>query len=232
VSCARSCDSSQGHSTRRPTRSASSLPLPARRTGEYCDPRSARSEDHGSPCRWSLRRDTVRASISQLHTLPELPPVNASMAALRPATHDSGPGRLATPFLYDSFIHNSTPVYPGALSILLEHRSTEIGSFRSSKKLRQIFRWASDPPVSCSPTPILPQCRAAVDNSLRTPPQCSRGEFRIAEYQEAPLHEVAWRHPAKTRCPAEILNWSDLPLPLWTTSSTNVSARAMAASGR
>ena len=64
---------------------------------------------------------TPVAIISQLHTLPALPPVNASMAALRPATHVSGPGRLATPFLYDSFIHNSTPVYPGALSSLLEN---------------------------------------------------------------------------------------------------------------
>jgi hypothetical protein len=30
--------------------------------------------------------------ISQLNTLPALPPVNASMAALRLATHDSGSG--------------------------------------------------------------------------------------------------------------------------------------------
>jgi hypothetical protein len=62
---------------------------------------------------------TPVAIISQLDTLPALPPVNASMAASRLATHDSGPGWLATPFLYDSFIHNSTPVYPGALSSLL-----------------------------------------------------------------------------------------------------------------
>jgi hypothetical protein len=55
---------------------------------------------------------TPVAIISQLNTLPALPPVNASMAASRLATHDSGPGRLATPFLYDSFIHNSTPVFP------------------------------------------------------------------------------------------------------------------------
>ena len=53
--------------------------------------------------------------ISQLNTLPACAPVNASMAALRLATHDSGSGRFATPFLYDSFIHYSTPVYPGAL---------------------------------------------------------------------------------------------------------------------
>jgi hypothetical protein len=46
-------------------------------------------------------------------------PVNASMAASRLATHDSGPGWFASPFLDDSFIHNSTSVYPGALRILL-----------------------------------------------------------------------------------------------------------------
>ena len=45
--------------------------------------------------------------------------VNASMAALRLATHDSGSGWFATPFPYDSFIHYSTPVYPGALDRLL-----------------------------------------------------------------------------------------------------------------
>src|ERR1051325_6661254 len=41
------------------------------------------------------------------------------MATLRSTTHDSGPGWIATPFLYDSFIHYSTPVYPGALRTLL-----------------------------------------------------------------------------------------------------------------
>jgi len=63
---------------------------------------------------------TPVAIISQLHTRPACTPVNASMAASRLATHDSGPGWIATPFLYDSFIHNSTPVYPGALSSLLQ----------------------------------------------------------------------------------------------------------------
>jgi hypothetical protein len=38
--------------------------------------------------------------------------VNASMAALRLATHDSGPGWFATPFLYDSFIHYSRRFIP------------------------------------------------------------------------------------------------------------------------
>ena len=68
---------------------------------------------------------TPIAIISQLNTQPACTPVNASMAALRLATHDSGPGWIAIPFLYDSFIHNSTPVYPGALNkllILLGHK--------------------------------------------------------------------------------------------------------------
>jgi hypothetical protein len=64
---------------------------------------------------------TPVAIISQLNTLPACTPVNASMAALRLATHDSGPGWIATPFPYDSFIHNSTPAYPGALSSLRKY---------------------------------------------------------------------------------------------------------------
>jgi len=70
-----------------------------------------------------MRNDvgTPVAIISQLNTLPACTPVNASMAALRLAMHDSGSGWIATPFLYDSFIHNSTPVYPGALRILLRN---------------------------------------------------------------------------------------------------------------
>ena len=63
---------------------------------------------------------TPVAIISQLNTPPACAPVNASMVASRLATHDSGSGWLATPFLYDSSIHYSTPVYPGALSSLLE----------------------------------------------------------------------------------------------------------------
>jgi hypothetical protein len=63
---------------------------------------------------------TPVAIISQLNTRPTCTPVNASMVASRLATHDSRPGWIAIPFLYDSFIHNSTPVYPGALSSLLD----------------------------------------------------------------------------------------------------------------
>ena len=70
----------------------------------------------------AMRNDvsTLVAIISQLNALPACAPINASMVALRLATHDSEPGWFATPFLYDSFIHDSTPVYPGALRILIE----------------------------------------------------------------------------------------------------------------
>ena len=50
-------------------------------------------------------------------TLPACSPVNASRAALRLPAHDSGPGWLATPYLYDSCIRDFTPVYPGALQL-------------------------------------------------------------------------------------------------------------------
>jgi hypothetical protein len=43
-----------------------------------------------------------------------MPLSNASSAALRPPSHGSGPGWIATPSLYDSFIRYSMPVYPGA----------------------------------------------------------------------------------------------------------------------
>src|SRR5712692_3748679 len=77
---------------------------------------------HPSVLPSAMRNDvgTPVAIISQLNTQPACAPVNASPTALQLPTHDSGSGWLATPFLCDSFIHNSTPVYPGALRILLE----------------------------------------------------------------------------------------------------------------
>jgi len=63
--------------------------------------------------------NSVGALISDLFhgsiALPACPPVNASRVALRLPAHDSGLGWLATPYLYDSFIRNFTPAYPGAL---------------------------------------------------------------------------------------------------------------------
>ncbi len=80
---------------------------------------------HPSVLPSAMRNDvgTPIAIISQLHTLPACAPVNASMAASRLAMHDSGSGWFAKPFLYDSSIHYSTPVHPGALRSLLGHGS-------------------------------------------------------------------------------------------------------------
>ena len=69
---------------------------------------------------------TPVAIISQLDTRPACTPVNASRAALWRRRHDSGSGWLARPFLCDSLIHDSTPVYPGALSNLLERHVVDV----------------------------------------------------------------------------------------------------------
>src|SRR6516165_11092457 len=52
--------------------------------------------------------------MSRLNTSPACAPVNASLPALRLRAHDSEPVWLARPSPYGSFIHTSTPVYPGA----------------------------------------------------------------------------------------------------------------------
>src|SRR5208283_5479562 len=49
---------------------------------------------------------------------PACAPVNASPAALRLHSHDSGSGWFAIPFLWDSFLPCSMPVYPGALGVV------------------------------------------------------------------------------------------------------------------
>src|SRR6266446_5229911 len=84
------------------------------------------------------RRHSDFRPLSRLNTLPACSPVNASRAALRLPAHDSGPGWLATPYLYDSCIRDFTPVYPGALQVpskthrfLLEFR--ELSRVRSTE---------------------------------------------------------------------------------------------------
>jgi hypothetical protein len=62
------------------------------------------------------RRRSDFRPLSRLNN-PACMSVNASRAALRLPAHDSGPGWLATPYLYDSFIRDFTPVYPGALQL-------------------------------------------------------------------------------------------------------------------
>ena len=55
-----------------------------------------------------------REVLSRLNTRPARAPVNASTPPLQAAPHDSGSVWVATPSPYDSFIHNTSPVYPGA----------------------------------------------------------------------------------------------------------------------
>jgi segregation and condensation protein A len=47
-----------------------------------------------------------------------VPLPNASSASLPPPSHGSRSGWFATPFLYDSFIHYFTPVYPDAIQAI------------------------------------------------------------------------------------------------------------------
>ena len=119
----------------------------------------------------AIRNDvgTLVAIISQLNTQPACAPVNASMVALRLATHDSGSGWFATPFLCDSFIHNSTPVYPGALRTLLEVRNGLIAAC----------------PHSFQPTP-----------TTMPPDPYAAGDYPRLWRTRQPLHRVLYRrHP-------------------------------------
>jgi hypothetical protein len=53
-------------------------------------------------------------SISRLNTWPARSPVNASSTPLRTPMHDSEPVWIANPSPYETFIHNTLPVFPGA----------------------------------------------------------------------------------------------------------------------
>src|SRR5215469_550958 len=55
-----------------------------------------------------------RNILSWLNTRPARTSVNASTLPLREAPHDSRPSWVAGPLTCDSFIHNTSPVYPGA----------------------------------------------------------------------------------------------------------------------
>jgi hypothetical protein len=57
-------------------------------------------------------------NLSRLNTRPARTPVNASPLPSQEAPHDSGPSWVADPSTYDSFIHNTSPVYPGAQEMI------------------------------------------------------------------------------------------------------------------
>jgi len=75
-------------------------------------------------------------SISRLNTWLAHTFVNASRLTLRPTAHDSRSAWFATPLLYDSFIRNNLPVYPGAIRRPESRGPTKTASFRLDSRLR------------------------------------------------------------------------------------------------
>jgi hypothetical protein len=78
----------------------------------FCLPLSSRAS---APQSGHRLRDG--GSISRLHTWPARAPVNASLASLRTKMHDSESVWVASPSLYETFIHNTLPALTGALNI-------------------------------------------------------------------------------------------------------------------
>ena len=79
------------------------------RRSQSCLPLSSRASAPRSSHR--LRGD---GSISRLNGWPARTPVNALPPSLRTTVHDSEPVWVATPSLYETFIHNTLPTFTGA----------------------------------------------------------------------------------------------------------------------
>ena len=76
---------------------------------QFCLPLGSTASPPGSNHR--LRNG---GSISRLHTRPARSPVNASPSPLCTKIHDSESVWVATPSLYETFIHNTLPTFIGA----------------------------------------------------------------------------------------------------------------------
>ena len=61
-----------------------------------------------------------------------MPLPNASARSLPPPSHGSRSGWFATPFLYDSFIHYFTPVYPDAIQARMPTPLAELNLISST----------------------------------------------------------------------------------------------------
>jgi len=68
---------------------------------------------------------------SELNTQPAYAPVQRFKCSLTTALAWLGVRMVATPFLYDSFIHYSTPVYPDAIQPGLAAPQSVYGFFRA-----------------------------------------------------------------------------------------------------
>ena len=76
-------------------------------------------------------------SISRLNTSPAPTPVNASLAPLPTKVHDSEPVWIATPSLYETFIHNTLPAFTGASK---RFERLELGSSYVRKAMERFQR--------------------------------------------------------------------------------------------
>ena len=125
------------------------LPIPAQ--GVSVRARGLRPRRERTPLALSIRPLLPSASshhvgsldfnrITRLHTRPARAPVNASLRPLRSSAHDSGPMWLATPSSYDSFIHDTSPVFIGALgtSINSQDFNSSATPSCSSKKKKKV----------------------------------------------------------------------------------------------
>ncbi len=83
---------------------------------------SCENDTPGVAFRLSGQRRHSEVRISRLNTRPAPSPVNASPPSLQPATHDSGPAWFATPSLYGSFIHYTSPAFRRTLTPLSPER--------------------------------------------------------------------------------------------------------------
>ena len=82
----------------------------------------------------------ARRLISELNSLPVRTPANASAAASRSPPHSSGPGWVATPSLYGTFIRYSMPVLTGAFCFVIH---TDSGRVAHGALLRRGFLGAA-----------------------------------------------------------------------------------------
>ena len=81
--------------------------------------------------------------IPRLHTQPARAPVNASLRPLRSSAHDSGLMWFATPSSYDSFIHDTSPVFIGALGTLVQMQHNHIFSIQQAYQWQHTIKYAT-----------------------------------------------------------------------------------------
>jgi len=101
----------------------------------------------------SMRIDANAAGFQPAPASPRLPAAGLLLAAAsRPPSRGWGPGWLATPSLYESFVRDSLPVYPGAI----QGYARPAPAPRLSRNGTKSFRMPPAPRgwLACSTTPM------------------------------------------------------------------------------